>query len=424
MSITFKSITPPPNVTTYIVIEGDTFDLIARKKYGVGSESSRLVAANPGVTEPLIVGTTINTPALPGAPKNVLQKTKSIDKDEVAILIDGERFRFWKDVKINRSMDSIDMVNFSAPFEPDTAKFRETFKPFLYKPMEITVGGNHLFTGVMVSHTPLLEKDQRIINVGGYSIPGVLNDCTMPSNSNSMLQFDGQGLRDISKSLCDAFGISVEFSIDQGAIFKLVAINSTTKVLSFLIELAKQRKVLISNDKLGKLLFQKSTNTGSPVASLKEGESPLLSITANFNPQQYYSHITGVESVVTGLKGSQYTARNSRLNGVIRPLSFKTPDTINADVKSSVEAKIGRMYADAIGYSIEVSTWRDPQGRLWEPNTTIKVHAHGAMIYKNYEFIIRSVEFYADDKLRKASLNLVVPGSFGGALPKVLPWDG
>ena len=408
--------------TTYSVITGDTFESISRKKYGTEKEADLIARANPGVAQPLTAGTTLTVPVLPDAPQNVQQSADSSTDDEVAVLIDGKRFRFWGEVRITRAIDTVDTVEFGAPFDSEAPGFRQTFRPFSFKSVTITVGGAPLFTGTMVAVSPVLENAQKIIAVSGYSLPGVLNDCTPPASSFP-LEFDNQGLRDIATALAAPFGVSVDFKADQGAVFERVAIEPGKKVLAFLTELAKQRNLIISSSSRGKLVFLQSSEGGQPVARLQQGVAPVLSVTPFFSPQEYYSHITGIEPVVVGLAGSQFTVKNPRLLGVTRPLTFNAPDTLDADVKSAVEAKSGRMFGNMASYSVRVATWRDPNGKLWDPNTSIKLLAPDAMIYKEYEFIIRSIEFSRDRATETATLNLVVPGAFSGKIPGALPWD-
>lgn len=412
--------------TIYNVISGDTFENIARKEYGNELEANRIAQANPGVFEPLVPGTTLTIPSLPDAPQNLQQQSVADNQNETAILIDGKRFRFWDTIRIIRSIDSMDTLEFSAPFDSDAPDFRNIFKPFSYKTVVITVGGNPLFTGTMVAINPNLENNRKIVTVSGYSLPGVLNDCTPPASASQLeqLEFKGQGLRDIAKKLASPFGISVVFEVNQGAIFEpRVAIESGKRVLSFLIKLAKQRNLIVSNTLPGELLFQKSVDVGKPVARLQQGESPVLSVIPSFNPQKYYSHITGIEPESIGTSGNAFTVKNSRLEGVVRPFTFDVPDTIDADVKEAVQAKIGRMFGNIASYSVSLTTWRDPSGNLWEPNTTVKILAPGAMVYNEYEFIIRSVEFNRNQNTETTLLNLIIPGSFSGEIPEVLPWD-
>ena len=81
------------------------------------------------------------------------------------------------------------------------------------------------------------------------------------------------------------------------------------------------------------------------------------------------------------------------------------------------------MFANMVTYEVRVATWRDPGGKLWEPNTSIILEAPDAMIYSEYEFIIKTVDFSRDSKTKAAILTLIIPGSFSGKIPEALPWD-
>ncbi len=406
----------------YTVQTGDTFEKIARKRYGDEKQASLISSANPGASEPLVAGTSLVLPEQPNAPKDVPQQTPSSNENEVAVLIDGQRFRFWENIRITRSIDAMDILEFTAPFEPDQKEFRETFRPFSYRPIVVTVGGGVLFTGTMVVATPSVDAARRTLEVGAYSSPGVLDDCTPPASAYP-IEFSNQGLQEIAAAMAAHFGLDVQFDADQGAVFELVAADVDERVLRFLAKLAKQRNLIISSTPTGQLLCQQSVSAGSPVAVLAEGGSPVLSVTPLFNPQSYYSHITGIDPVIVGLEGSQFTVLNERLQAVVRPITFKTPDVSGGGVKASVDAKAGRMFGAMASYSVALSTWRDPAGNLWAPNTTLKLQAPGAMIYNSYEFIVRSVEFSKDSTSETARLNLVLPGAFSGQIPEALPWD-
>lgn len=407
--------------TTYKTVNGDTFEIIASKSYGDGSKASVISSANPGAAEPLAAGLSLIIPALQNEPKNLPQSGIAQEPDEVAILIDGKRFRFWTEVTITRAIDQIDIVEFGSPFEVENQAFREIFRPFSYKRCEVTVGGDPIFTGTLVGTSPDLDIPKRV-QASCYSLPGVLNDCS-PSAGDFPLEFNDQGLREIATALAAPFGLDVEFNVEQGAVFERVACKPNQKVLAFLADLAKQRNLIITNDERGALVFWNSAETGKPAAILRQGESPLLKVTPTFSPQEYYSHITGIEPVSIGFGGSQYTVQNPRLAGVLRPLTFTVLDSQSADVQSTVAAKAGRMFGNAVTYSIEVNTWRDSGGTLWEPNTTLKIQAPNAMIYNPYEFVIRSVRFVRTGTSATAILDLVLPGSFNGESPETLPWD-
>lgn len=406
----------------YRIITGDTFETISRKVYGTETDAGLLQRANPGVAEPLVPGTTIVVPERQDAPAIIASPAPSDRDNEVAISINRDRFRFWESVRIKRSMDTFDSISIGAPFEASNKAFRDAFKPFSYNDIGVTVGGAPLFTGVMLTPVPSMVADKRTVTASGYSLPGVLNDCNSPSSAFP-LEFNGQKIGDITKSICEPFGLSVEITADEGPVFERVASEPTKKAYAFIAELAQQRNLIIGNTPTGKLLIQQSVTTGRPVARLEQGLAPVISVAPQFSPQNYYSHVTGVQPTSVGVNGSKYTVKNSRLEGAIRPFTFTAKDTLAADIKGATEAKAGRMFANAVSYSVPVATWRDPQGNLWEPNTTITLIAPGAMIYSAYEFIIRFVELIQDNDAESAILTLVLPGAFDGKVPEALPWD-
>lgn len=403
--------------TTYEVKDGDTFEKISCKVYGYGDKSGLIKQANPDVAEPLTAGSELLV-AVNNPPTQCLKPSES---NQVSLVIDDISVSFWESVTINRSMDSIDTISFSAPFERDLPGFTDVFRPFEFKPLSAFVGEELLFNGTQISVNPVIEPNRKLIEVSGYSIPGVLNDCTAPITAYP-LEFNFQTLNTIAEKICEPFNIKVSFDAEVGAKFERVACNPGKKLLPFLIDLARQRGLVLTNDSAGDLIFWQSVKPGLPVAKLIQGESPLISITANFSPQNYYSHISGVDFIIVGYTGSIYTVRNKKLK-TLRPFTFKTPDSLDSSVKNAVEAKAGRMFASMASYTISVSTWRDSFGNLWEPNTTLVLKAPDAMIYNEYEFIIRSVELVRESDNEIANIELILPGAFEAKLPESLPWD-
>lgn len=404
------------------VLQGDTFASIARRVYGTEAEASRIRRANPGVSEPLVTGAEITTPAVPDAPKDRPQEIPAQAENEVALLVDGERFRFWDSVRVTRSIDAMDTVEFGGPFDSTAPGMRETFRPFSYKTLDVKVGGEQLFTGTMVAVDPVIANESITIAASGYSLPGVLNDCTPPPSSFP-LEFNGQDLRGIAASIAGDFGLAVEFPDGPGPTFERVACDPGKNALAFLIELAQQRNLIVTNNAAGALVFFRPAPVGIPIAKLWQGDSPVLSVTPMFSPQQYHSHITGIEPVVVGSEGSQFTVRNPRLQGVVRPVTFTAQDVEGGDIAEAVEAKASRMFGSMASYSVRVSTWRDANGQLWAPDRTVTLEAPGAMVYSEYSFIVRSVAFDRDGTTETATLDLVIPGSFSGEQPEALPWE-
>jgi prophage tail gpP-like protein/phage tail protein X len=411
--------------TIYRVVKGDDFNLIARKKYGSEDNASVIASANPGVVEPLTPGTVITVPFIPTDPNNKLSDADSDNSSEVAILIDGVRFRYWTEISITRTIDSIDTLSISAPFDSEDPFFRALFKPFSFKLIVVTIDGTPFFTGTMMNIKPSLKFNSKTFSVDCYALPGVLNDCNPSSGlySISGVEFNKQSLSSIATALALPLGVGIVVEDDQGAVFERVRCDPSKKILAFLIELAQQRNLIISSTPIGLLSFKSSATFGLPVARLRQGESPLISADVTFDPQSYYSHLTGISPVNIGLEGAQYTVKNDLLSGTIRPFTFQAEDTEDSNVKTATEAKAGFMFGNMVTYTVQVDTWRDVNGDLWAPNTFITLEAPDVLVYNSYTFTIKSIQLQRDENAETAILTLVLPGSYKGEIPDSLPWD-
>lgn len=345
------------------------------------------------------------------------------DPNTGSIFESGADFKFWTDVEIIRSIDTFSTVAFNAPFEAERKELREVFRPFSFKGMEVFVGEECVFTGTLVDIKPEKTPESRTVNCSGYAFPAVMEDCTEPPDEVPT-EFNKLGLRDIMLKLATAFNIGVDFRDPEGARFDKVELTPQDTPHGFLVKLAKQRNLVISNTPEGKLLCWKSIEVGSPVARFKDNERPLPAVSPTFSPQDYFSEMTGFVPAKGGKAGSKFTELNTFLRQTLRPRSFTVEDTDDADAEAAVQAKLGRMFGNAVAFAIgPIPSWRDPQGDLWKENTTVTLHAPDVMIYRETEFLVRSVKLNQDADTEVATLELVLPGAFSGELPTELPWE-
>lgn len=352
--------------------------------------------------------------------------------DDVSIRIRGKQYRAWDELEVHLSLDSHASVGFRAPFEPERKEFRETFRPFSFAPLEIFVGDSPLFTGTLIDVNPRVSASERAVEVSAYSRPAVLDEVDPPADSLP-IEANGLTLKQIAARLALPFGIEVVVEGPEGSPFKRVKTRQKTvntkaeadeKVGDFLAELARQRGFVVTSTPDGKWKAHRSVKPGRPVVRLEEGKQPLVEVVPTFDPQSYYSEITGFTTAKRGNIGSKYTERNQRLaGGVLRSHSFKLDDVEKADAPAAVKAKIGRMFASMVTYVAHVPTWRDPNGKLWTPNTTATLLAPSAMVYAETEMIIRDVYLKQSRAEKTASFGLVLPGAFSGEQPSRMPWE-
>lgn len=401
----------------YLVRSGDTYETISSRVYGDTSGAGEIQAANPGAVAPPQPGTTITIP------DREPRHQASPAGDGVELRIAGTDFRGFTQIAITRRLDAVDTVEIEAP-QADSEQFRNLIQPLTFQPLTVFAGGDQVFTGTLTHVQPSITADTSKVRLSGYSSPGVLSDCTVPAGADR--QFRGMNLPDIATKVIKPFSLQIERSGEMGGEFRRVKMRPRDKVLSFLTGLAKQRKVFLGSTVDGKLALSGPPAVTKPVIQLRQGESPLKSIEPSFAPQSYYSHVTGFRKVNRGGVGSQTTVINPLLQstGVLRPLSLEMRDIKRGELQAATEAKLGGMLADAVSYGVTVATWRDPQGVLWEPGTTVSLEAPKAFVYAPYDFQVRSVRFARRvDGGTVAKLNLVLPGVFAGEAPTMLPWS-
>lgn len=395
-----------------------------------GASQTDILSANPGITFPLRIGEVVNVPTQPK------QVATSVPDKGAVVLIDGARFRHWTSITFSTGIDSVGVFHLSAPFKSHDAEFRETFTPFTYKKVQVVVDGEVLFTGTIINVEPVSKATGIIVEVSGYALPGVLEDCTPPISMAS-LEFDGMGINQIAATLAKPFGIGVEFAPNPGAAFgatggidtmfsgsfSRVACGVGQTVFSFLKGLAQQRGLVLTNTVDGKLAIQTSVGVGKPIAELSD-KTLGIEVVANFSGQQYFSSISATEPQMFGFESTTVTRKNPKLGSVLRPLTIPANDSNGGGAVAAVEARMGRMFANSIGYDVRVPYIKSPtDGKLWHPNKTVKVHAPSAMVYNPYEFAIREVRINITQFRQDATLRLMLPGGFSSKIPEALPWD-
>lgn len=406
----------------YKTKRGDTLEDIARRVYGTPDAAGLIRESNPGLSGEPAEGITLVTPADPDAYTAPRPRLSADSEDEVAVTINGRRFRRWSAVSITRNLDAVDTFTLSAPFQPEDRAWRDTFRPFSFQTVEVSIGGQPVFTGTAVSVTPSLGPDAKEVTMSGYSLPGVLTDCTQPASAYP-IEFNGLRLVEIAQQICRPFGLTATDASGGGAAFDRVAAGTAETGFNFLSTLARQRSAVLGSTETGALEIRRTDTPGAPVARLREGQSPLISVAPTFNARQYFSHVTGLEPAVVGIPGEQYTARNEFLAGTLRPHVFSATDADPGTLADAVDAKMARMFADMAAYSATVTTWRDANGAIWAPGAAVKMTAPGAMVYTDYKFQIRTVGLDMTHDKKTATIDLIMPGGYSGQQPEALPWD-
>lgn len=413
-------------MSEYTTGKAETYGSISIANYGFDALADLIRKANPAIQ---LVGNVVPAGTkvfIPDFSTSVAPLMKDVTPDEVTLRIGGKEVKRWAQVRLSNSIDRISDFSFLVPFDASDPEQRKIFKPFSYARVEVFIGKELQFNGTLIEVNPSITPDSVTVVGKAYALPGVLQDCTASSEAYP-IEFDGVKLEEVATVLAEPFSVAVRAEADTGAKYDFdapVSLSADQKILEFLVGLAKQKNLVISNDAFGVLVFQRPITDGTPVARLEVGVAPLDKVRPHFNQRGYYSSVTGIfPTELSFLGGDKYTEKNVRLGNVFRPLSFTVNDSEDAELKTAVVARVSRMFAGMCYYEITVIGWRDENNTLWAPNTILRLKAPSAMVYTDYKFVVTQVEFHKKSGSKYAILRLSLPGAYSGEIPARLPWD-
>ena len=206
------------------VVSADTLGAISIKHYGTFQKWQDIVRANPqlsgrrtaGDGSPLIFpGDLLTIPeedksaAIPAAPQTV-QLSDDDDAQDVSIVIDGKKFIGWTGYELTLSHDGLDLFSFTAPYSEALEKLRETIMPFTFKNCQVFYDKELIFKGTLLTPDPELTDDEKEINLQGYPLCGILQDCTVPP-ALFPGYYEGLSLKAIAEKMGNAYGIKTVF---------------------------------------------------------------------------------------------------------------------------------------------------------------------------------------------------------------------
>lgn len=357
---------------------------------------------------------------------------------------------FFNDFKLDLKYDSVaSTFSFKYYFDPFNKEHAELACVSHFHEAILEHNGERLITGYILSNIFNDSSKKQLSEIGGYSKPGVLEDCEIPT-SLYPLEVNGLTLKEITQKIIKPFGlglivdadtneeVSLAFTdvappdVDGGIIQSESGIESVSQTLglpdklnkkidkanareiqnikSFLTELATQRNVLLSHDSYGNLLFTEAKTNLKPILYFNVPENGLIgtSMSLSFNGQGMHSHITVLKqaSPDEGNAG-EFTIRNPYVPILYRPrvITQTSGDdiTIEETARQALAAELKN-----ITLTITTDRW-EIDGKIIRPNNIISVYNPDLFIYSKTNFFIESVSFTGDAKKTTAVLTCVLP---------------
>lgn len=338
----------------------------------------------------------------------------------ITLFVNNQRFRFWENINLTLSLDSIDNFTFTTPLQPDNLEVTENFKPVTYTSLAVKMNNESIIVGNLISKS--LALSAKTINFGGYSKPGILSDLTIPFDKYP-LEFKKQDLRQIATEMAFCYNIEVDFKSPPGPVFTpAVSPEPGEKILDFIIKLAKKRELLVSNTQTGKLSFF-VPGTSKTVTPLRQGKIPLLNAKVDYKEQQVYSSVTGLGAAKFGRSPEAFTVKIPVLSSINRPFVYTVSENEGADLEKAVKFKAGRLFGEAFAITADVDSWRGIDKKIWKPGDFVELQADDVFFYRPTKLMIKNITLNQTANSESAALDLIFPGVYSGEFPEKLPWD-
>jgi prophage tail gpP-like protein len=340
----------------------------------------------------------------------------------------NDRFRnrkidFFNEFTLELRHDSISSgFGFSFYFDPNNYEHKELACVTHFHEVQVLYNDELLVTGVITSqkfrHTPT----KSLCVITGYTKTGVLEDCQIPPQLYP-LQSNRLSLREITEKLLKPFKLDlvIDSSVSSAAnkIIDISTANETQTIKDYLVELAKQRDILVSHNEKGQLLFTSLKTDITPLIEFDntKGIQVGTSFELNYDGQGMHSHITTQKQAsVDGGNAGEQTIRNPYvLSSYYRPKVTTQSSGDDNDTQSAAERELA---SELKGLTLTIDTDRWViDGKIIRPNNIITIFDPELYIYKKTTWFIESIRYTGNETENIATINCVVPEVYNKKKP-------
>ena len=356
-----------------------------------------------------------NLPILPPQSVTVTANT-SAPSDDVTVLINGQAYGGWEDVRITRGVE-----RFPSDFElrlPDRYPFdvdKLQAKPG--DPCVVKIGTDVVVTGFIDALMVSLDPHRHEITVAGRSKCADLVDCSAEWPGGQIL---GSSVLQIAQKLCAPYGITVDAVDDPGGPIPQFNLMRGESAHDIIDRLCRFRQLLAYDDVDGNLLLAR-VSTRSAASGFRQGINVLsanvvLSMHDRFSEYRCYAQSVAQfldvgpgGDLIASSKLDVYVKRH-RLKIIIAESSGGGIDGWNvAAARAGWEAvrRWGR------GHVVRLTTdnWRDKSGALYEPNTRVPVDLPSLKV-TNQRWTISEVAYRKSAQGTVCDLVIMPPEAF------------
>lgn len=332
------------------------------------------------------------------------------------IKVNGSDYLFFNDITITLNLDAVaSSFSFEARFNPNNRIHRELFRPLGYPTVEIFDNDDILLlTGTVVNQNHKSTAEPNLITVSGYSIPGILQDCTIPTE-NYPLESLKRSLKDIALRLLSTFDIQLNIapavSNEANSIYQKTTAEPGDTISGYLAKLASQKNIVLGHDEKGAVLLYRPNANAQPRQFFEKGRS--VSMGWTINGQGLHSSIEVIRQPSEENPGVSLQDRaNNPLIGTYRPVVNVLSSGKETDTKRAADNKRA---SELSNLTLAVSFEKYTQLR---PGDIVEVQNDEVYLYQRTRFMISKLTIKESETGFNTNVELVLPETYTGETPK------
>lgn len=336
----------------------------------------------------------------------------------------------FNNFSVTLKYDSIGSTfSFNVLFDEKNKAQAEFLSACQFNDCTIEHNGKLLITGTLLAHSFKRAAQKELVQIAGYSKPGVFEDCEIPT-SLYPLQTDGLTLKQIIERLIKPFDIKlvVKDNVNGDILKETVtqkadkAIKKTTasesqNIKSYMTELTKQRHIILTHDNKGNLVLTEARTDLEPIFHIQDGIIG-TEINVSISGQSMHSEITVIKQADSdGGNSAQYTIKNPYCTTKFRPKVVKIDSGDDLTIEQAAINALAEELKESVKLVITTDRWEVKENMIL-PNNVITVLSPSNWIYETTTFFIEEVTLTGDEKKTTAVLTCVLPEVYNGKSPK------
>jgi prophage tail gpP-like protein len=336
--------------------------------------------------------------------------------------IRNRNVEFFNNFTLSLKYDSVaSAFNFNFYFNPDTIELKELACIGHYHIASIEHNGELLLTGYILSEAFSSEPEKKMVAMGGYSLPGVLEDCEIPTDLYP-LQSDGLSLKEIARKLTSLFDfktvIDPAVASKMNQVFEKTTAGAGGSIKQYLTDLAAQKNIVISHTEKGELLFTEAKTKAKPFFHF-ENNVIGTTMSLSFNGQAMHSHITVIKQADADEgNAGEFTIRNPYVPFVYRPKVIVQSSGDDNDTEKAARNALSQELKNLV-LTITTDRW-EVDGKIIKPNSIITIKNPEIYLYNKCSWFVEGVEYQGDNTKMTATLTCVLPEVYNMETPEYL----